>query len=267
MTTTVEVNIFRGIATITFNRPKSLNAITSEDYDAFAEALRVIDKRDDVVVTVWQATGKWFCAGTHVGVPSGNPETSVRQYFLNRVTKAHLDVSQALFSHSKILVAALNGPTMGIAAAYLGYFDFIYALPNAWISLPFSFLGIIAEAGSSATFVNRIGVAKANELLIFGKKMNAEELLASGFLNKIFPEQSVESFHKAVRDHLSSELEGLDADAMLITKDLLKKAAAERNDPAAVIMREGYAQAERFMTGVPAQRFSKIARKEIKHKL
>jgi hypothetical protein len=70
MTTTVEVSVSDNIATITFNRPRSLNAITKEglqipqarslstfiflDYDAFANALRDIDKRSDVLVTIWQ---------------------------------------------------------------------------------------------------------------------------------------------------------------------------------------------------------------------
>ena len=78
----VKVDIADGIATITFDRPSALNAITVEDYDAFSEALLEIDKRPDVLVrqfhllgarimcdlvhclqaTVWQATGHWFCA-------------------------------------------------------------------------------------------------------------------------------------------------------------------------------------------------------------
>lgn len=78
----VRVDIADGIATITFDRPEALNAITVKDYDAFSEALLEIDKRPDVLVrpshpletgrasnlthcaqvTVWQATGRWFCA-------------------------------------------------------------------------------------------------------------------------------------------------------------------------------------------------------------
>ncbi|OCH95509.1 ClpP/crotonase [Obba rivulosa] len=263
----VAVEVSQGIATITFNAPKSFNAITHEDYDAFAQALRDIDKRDDVVVTVWQATGKWFCSGTSVtrtttATSSSGPGTR-RNIFLDKVAKANTDTAQALYSHSKILVAALNGPVM----AFLGHFDFIYCMPEAWLSVPFTFIGIITEGGSSTTFAKRMGVAKANEVLIFGKKQTAQELLDCGFVNKIFPSQSVSSFHAAVRSHLASELAGLDPTAVLQVKKLLKVAANEQNDFDAVNLRESYAQAERFESGVPGERFAKLARKELRHKL
>ncbi|KIM87001.1 hypothetical protein PILCRDRAFT_4240 [Piloderma croceum F 1598] len=264
----VQVEISGGIATMTFNRPHSLNAITPDGYNAFAEALRDIDKRDDVIVTIWQATGKWFCAGTDVKIRDvADPGPSIRQPFLRMITRTTTDCSQALYSHSKILVAALNGPVMGIAAAFLGHFDFIYSMPNAWLSVPFTFLGIVAEGGSSVSFVNRMGLARANEVLLWGRKKDAQELLECGFINKIFPQQPVASFHSTVREYLLSELEGLDPVALLTVKKLIRTGLRDKNDPDAVNLRESYAQAERFASSIPAKRFTKIASKEIKHKL
>jgi len=267
----VTVEISQGIATITFNRPKSYNAITREDYDAFASSLREIDKREDVIVTVWQATGKWFCAGTDVKLRDSkgtNPlPADVREAFLRNIAHTTTDCSQALYSHSKILVAALNGPVMGIAAAFLGFFDFIYCMPNAWLSVPFTFLGIIGEGGSSVSFINRMGLATANEVLIWGKKKTADELLACGFVNQIFPQQTCEEFHQAVRALLLKELEGLDPAAVLSVRKLIRAGLHEKNNPDAANMRESYAQAERFASGVPAVQFGRIARREIRHKL
>ncbi|KAF9552353.1 ClpP/crotonase [Agrocybe pediades] len=266
MVSTVTVNIADRIATITLNRPKTLNAITAEDYDAFANALREIDQNPDVLVTVWQATGKWFCAGTDVKgrkTQDGNPHSNVRDALRNSVVSTTLDCGKALYSHSKILVAALNGPVM----AFLGYFDFIYAMPNVWLAVPFTFLGIVAEGGASVSFINRMGVGFANEVLIWGKKKSAEELLACGFINKIFPQQEAESFHGEVRKLLLSELEGLDPSALLVMRGLIRPGLHEKNDPDAVNLRESYAQAERFASGIPAVQFMRIANKEIKHKL
>lgn len=64
-----------------------------------------------------------------------------------------------------------------------------------------------------------------------------------------------------------SELDGLDASAVLTVKKLLATAEAEANNPDAANLRESFAQAERMASGIPAERFSKIAKKEIKHKL
>ena len=77
----------------------------------------------------------------------------------------------------------------------------------------------------------------------------------------------MDSFHRDVDAHLRAELESLVPEAVLTVKNLLKIAAAERNNPDATILRESMAQAARFATGVPAERFTKIANKEIRHKL
>jgi len=265
----IEVVVSENIATITFRRPTKLNAIRVEDYDALAESLRLIDKRDDVLVTVLQATGKFFCAGTDVSVPrKHDPRTlTERRAFVDGVTRSNTDCSRALYSHRKILVAALNGPVMGIASAFLGHFDFIYCLPETWLSVPFTFIGIVAEAGSSVSFVNRMGPAKANEVLLFGKKLDAQELLACGFVNKIFPSQSVESFHGSVRKLLLEQLDGLDPSALLKVKELIQYGVNEKNSKDATNLRESYAQAECYATGTPAKRFTLIAEKKIRHKL
>nr|GAT58728.1 predicted protein [Mycena chlorophos] len=279
---TLTVDISNGIATICLNRPASLNAITMDDYNEFAKVLREIDQREDVLVTVWQATGKWFCAGTDVKNSGAGDRSAVvgnlRESFLKAVVHTTTDCGQALYSHRKVLVAALNGPVMcvlnvcgvavlnarrGIAAAFLGYFDFIYCMPNAWLSVPFTFI----EGGSSVSFINRMGLAKANEALIWGKKKEAQELLECGFINQILPQQSVESFHKAIREMTLKDMEGLDPAAVLEVKRLLKAGLNEKNSLDAVNLRESYAQAARFASGVPARQFQRLANKEIKHKL
>ena len=130
-----------------------------------------------------------------------------------------------------------------------------------------------------------MGLAKANEVLMFNKKKKAEDLLECGFVkcvstlltlaahnmiyynSKIFPSQPTELFHAAVREHLLDELDGLDHSSVLTIKALLKAGLSEKNNPDAVNLRESYAQAERFVSGIPTKRFEMISRKEIKHKL
>ncbi|KAJ7273662.1 ClpP/crotonase-like domain-containing protein [Mycena haematopus] len=246
---TITVDVANSIATITLRRPATLNSLTAEDYSEFANALRAIDRREDVLVTVWQATGKWFCAGTDVRASktTGVVDHELRDNFLRRVVQTTTDCGQALYSHSKILVAALNGPVMYVNP-FLGYFDFIYCMPNAWLSVPFTFLGNCDPCSFG------MGLAKANEVLIWGKKKGAQELHECGFINQIFPLQSTESFQAAVRDVLLEELRGLDPTALLVVKRLIRAGLTEKNNPDAVNLRESYG-------------FRRIATREIKHKL
>ncbi|KAG2150641.1 ClpP/crotonase-like domain-containing protein [Suillus bovinus] len=265
----ISVNVSQGIATISLNEPHRLNALTPADYDEFANSLRAVDKREDVVATVWQANGKWFCAGTDVKkiASDGNSDVpvqrSMRDCLINGVVAANTDCTHAIYTHSKILVAALNGPVM----AFLGNFDLIYAVPGAWLNVGFPFLGISVEGGASVSFVNRMGIAKANEVLLLNKKISASEMLECGFVNKIFPSKSTEEFHSAVHQHLKNELENLVPASISVIKTLIKAGLNDKNNFHAVNLRESYAQAERFSSGIPAERFSKIAKKEIKHKL
>jgi peroxisomal 3,2-trans-enoyl-CoA isomerase len=85
--------------------------------------------------------------------------------------------------------------------------------------------------------------------------------------SKVFPEQTVASFHASVHSHLIGELDGLDPKALLTVKSLIKAGTREKNAPEAVNLRESYAQAEQMASGVPRKRFGQLARKEIRHKL
>ena len=85
--------------------------------------------------------------------------------------------------------------------------------------------------------------------------------------SEILPEQPVPEFHNAVRRIVLAELEGLDPAAVLGIKRLIKAGLNDQNDFDAVNLRETYALAERFASGVPADRLGKVARKELKHKL
>ena len=129
-----------------------------------------------------------------------------------------------------------------------------------------------------------MGIAKANEVLILGRKMTSQDLLESRFVkcvsrpllspvfthlcgSKIFADQSVESFHAAVHKHVQSDLDGLEPSAVLQVKQLIRTGLNEQNNIDAANLRESYAQATRLASGIPRERFAKIARKEVKHKL
>jgi len=73
--------------------------------------------------------------------------------------------------------------------------------------------------------------------------------------------------HQQVRLYLLQQIEGLDLDAMLLTKKLVKAGIHEKNNPDAVSMRESVTNVERAVSGIPRKRFAELAGKKTKHKL
>jgi len=128
-----------------------------------------------------------------------------------------------LYTHSKLLVGALNGPAIGLSAALLAHFDLLYAIPGAYLLTPFSTLSLVCEGSSSATFPRRLGHSLAVEALVLGKKLEAMRLLQAGFLNEIMDVKAGELVGVVV-GKLREGLEGKDREACLVSKRLIKEA-------------------------------------------
>jgi peroxisomal 3,2-trans-enoyl-CoA isomerase len=164
-------------------------------------------------------------------------------------------------------VTALNGPVVGLTAAVIAHSDFIYAMPHTFLLTPFSSLGLVAEGNSSLAFVERLGISKANEALIMSKRITAEELLHTGFVNKIidtgkddakFREEVINEINERMGDHLNS-------DSMLKIKALIRKPGRDVLDRQGV--EEVLGGVDRFVAGLPQREFMKIATGKKRHKL
>lgn len=168
-------------------------------------------------------------------------------------------------------MVALNGPAVGLSAALIACADFIYAAPHSFLLTPFSSLGLVTEGGSSYALVERLGISKANEALIMSKRITCDELVATGFVNKVFsaPSGKVEDSDgflakvlEEVEDRLGSHL---NQGSLLKIKELIRRPGREVLDRQNVI--EAFAGMDRFLSGAPQEEFRKIASREKKHKL
>nr|KAF6504785.1 enoyl-CoA delta isomerase 2 [Rousettus aegyptiacus] len=93
----------------------------------------------------------------------------------------------------KPLIAVVNGPAVGISVTILGLFDAVYASDKATFHTPFTHLGQSPEGCSSYTFPKIMGLAKAKEMLIFGKKLTAGEACAQGLVTEVFPDSTFQT--------------------------------------------------------------------------
>lgn len=163
----------------------------------------------------------------------------------------NLNVTEAFYTHPKILVTALNGPAIGLSAALIAFSDFIYTVPHAFILTPFSSLGLVTEGGASVAFVQRLGISKANEALIMSKRITSDELLAAGFVNKIFDcgKGEHEKFQKLVFEEIEARLGShLVSDSLTKIKALIRK--PERAILDAQNVAEVFGGLERFTAGM-----------------
>jgi enoyl-CoA hydratase/carnithine racemase len=129
-----------------------------------------------------------------------------------------LEMIRSAIDHKKVFILALNGPGVGGGAAWFqGIADIVLAASGAWLQVPFSQLGLVPENGSIVSWAQSMGVHRANEFLMFGRKMTVEELESWGLVNKVFP---LEGFHDSVVGFLEEQLAVNDGLAMMETKRL-----------------------------------------------
>lgn len=284
----IYVKVLGKVAIIYLNVPDKLNALTQDRYYALASALREVAGMDDIYITVLTGKGRYFSAyvqsspnthesytnqnvssGADVSIPRQTPsDGDTRRAFLKNFVAGNLEITNAFYTHPKILITALNGPAIGLSAALISMSDFIYAAPHAFLLTPFTSLGLVAEGGSSVAFVQRLGISKANEALIMSKRLPVEELVSTGFVNKVFQvgKDEDEKFVGLVLKEINERLgDNLNNDSLLQVKALIRKPQRDTMD--AQNLAEVMGGLERFAAGIPQEEFRKIASGQKKHKL
>jgi enoyl-CoA hydratase/carnithine racemase len=165
------------------NRPEKKNALTVEMYAAMADALRGAEENPDVRVILLSAEGDAFTAGNDLADFLQRPPTDESSPVLRFL--------HALIGASKPLVAAVNGLAVGVGATMLLHCDLVYAARSARFHLPFVGLGLVPEAGSSLLLPQRVGQARAAELLLLGEPFDAERALEMGIVSDVFPDEEL----------------------------------------------------------------------------
>lgn len=157
-----------------------------------------------------------------------------------------------IIDHKKVFVLALNGPGVGGGAAWFtGIADIVLATEESWLQVPFSALGLVPENGSAINFSQSMGVHRANDFLMFGRKLTATELEQWGIVNRILP---TKDFHASVVKFLEDQLAVNDGKSMMETKRLQN--APLRDARMVAVFNSVDALAERFVEDAPTKRFA-----------
>ncbi|KAB2107665.1 hypothetical protein AG0111_0g3941 [Alternaria gaisen] len=255
------------IGIIKFNRPKALNSFGGNLIPDVIAALRVLNEHPDTVFTVLTGEGRFFSAGADVkGIPGAGEvfknDGEKKLSYMTRFGYA-TELLRSMIDHRKVLILALNGPAVGGGAAWFpGIADIVLASSTAWLQCPFSALGLVPENGSALSFAQSIGIHRANDFLMFGRKLSAQELVDAGLYNYVW-DATGDEFQGKVVEFLEEQLKGNDGKSMMEMKRLQN--APIRDARMIAVVNAIDALAERFVEGAPAERF-RIKREEMEQK-
>ena len=171
-------SVAAGVLTIQFNRPEKKNAVSPAMYASLYEALQRTESDKSIRAILIRGDHGCFCAGNDIADLAGGMQVTSKAAgnFMHQLMVCELPV-----------VAAVSGPAIGIGMTLLLQCDLIYADQSAFFTAPFTRLGVCPEAGSSFSLAQRVGYAKAAEMLLLSKRVAADEALAMGLINDIVP--------------------------------------------------------------------------------
>lgn len=176
-----------GIGLITFNRPKSLNALNLETLDQLLQVLTNMEQTDDVRVLVLTGSGeKSFVAGADISELATFTTLQIKC-----VSQKGHEVLKKLEAMPQPVIAAVNGFALGGGLEIALACDFIYASKHAKLGLPEIKLGIIPGYGGTQRLPRLIGRNMAKEMIYTGKLISADTAKEIGLVNKVCPPESL----------------------------------------------------------------------------
>jgi 2-(1,2-epoxy-1,2-dihydrophenyl)acetyl-CoA isomerase len=203
---TVNVHRQGAAATIELNRPDTLNAWNAQLGHDLLAAITAAAQDDDVRVVVITGAGRAFSAGADLRdlsgreerTPDGHPD--VRKV----LTERYHPIITTIRTMPKPVLAAVNGPAVGIGLSLALASDLVVAAESAYFLLAFVNIGLVPDGGSSLFVPTRIGFARATEMAMLGERIAAAQALEWGLVNRVVPDASFATEVAALRDRLAA---------------------------------------------------------------
>jgi 2-(1,2-epoxy-1,2-dihydrophenyl)acetyl-CoA isomerase len=188
----VELRVAGQAATIELNRPEALNAWNRQLGEDLLQALRLVAADERIRAVRITGAGRAFSSGADLKDVSGDDLTPEgRPNVYKRLTEVYHPVMVAIRELEKPVVAAVNGPAVGIGCSLALCCDLVLAAESAYFLLAFVNIGLVADGGSSLFVPARVGVARAAEMALLGERVPAATALAWGLINETCPDDAL----------------------------------------------------------------------------
>jgi enoyl-CoA hydratase/carnithine racemase len=206
----IDIAVDGGVLIITINRPDKKNALDGAMYDAMTGALARAAAADEIGAVLIGGTAGVFTAGNDLAdflAFAATTETMPAGRFIHSLAR-----------FEKPIVAAVDGPAVGIGTTLCFHCDLVYAAPGARFQMPFVSLGLVPEAGSSLLAVQRFGLARAAEYLMLGDAFDAATAARIGLANAVVEAADLHAHALAKAKALAAKPRA----ALLATRRLLR---------------------------------------------
>jgi enoyl-CoA hydratase/carnithine racemase len=183
MSTTVLRETLEGVCTITLNRPDSLNAMNAELLAATAQAFEAAHADPATRVIVLTGAGRAFCAGDDLR-SHRQPESEAEAFgMVERIQR----VTRSMVNGDRIVIGAINGWAVGGGFEWAINCDLSIWAEDAKAFFPELEWGMFPTGGVTALLPRLVGLTRAREMLFFGKRYTATELLECGLAWRVVP--------------------------------------------------------------------------------
>jgi 2-(1,2-epoxy-1,2-dihydrophenyl)acetyl-CoA isomerase len=200
---TVQVSRRGGELRITLDRPEAMNAWNKQFGLDLLDAVERAAADDEVRAVVITGAGRAFSSGADLKAgfdptPAGHPDvgTVLRDRYHPIIT--------GIRRMPKPVVAAVNGPAVGIGLSLALAADLVIARESAYFLLAFVNIGLVPDGGSSLFVPERVGFARATEMAMLGEKIPARQALEWGLINRVAADDAFEAEVDALAERLAT---------------------------------------------------------------
>ena len=193
---TITYEVTENLATITLNRPDSLNGIVNQMMRELYECLQVVAADPAIRVLLFTGAGKGFCPGVDLKVSTSGIKQEVNR-------KEYFHITTLLHEMPKVTIAGINGACAGAGFGWACACDLRYATARASFNSAFLGVAISGDMGGPWLLPRIVGAGKARELYFMSQKFKADEAERIGLVNKVFADDVFRDEVRAIAQKLS----------------------------------------------------------------
>ena len=202
------VNLLRKgpAAKVELNRPDTMNAWNRQFGIDLLAAIEAVAADDEVRAVMITGAGRGFSSGADLKEMGTNDDVTPegRPNVRKTLTERYHPIITTIRRMPKPVVAAVNGPAVGIGLSLALASDLIVAKESAYFLLAFVNIGLVPDGGSSLFVPTRIGMARAAEMSMLGERIPAPQALAWGLINRVSPDDAFETDADGLLERLAA---------------------------------------------------------------